>query len=266
MTELQGYDISHHQTATPDLAGVAFVIVRAAYGSNADERYEQHVAAARAAGKVVGAYIFARPAAVDPIDAQASTFLRVSRGADFLAIDREKDGASGVITAADTRKMVSLVQASGRRVGLYASESAYRDFGQDWTWPAHWGTEPAIPWDIWQWDGGGTDGIDNDVFRGSLGGLRALGSYRDEYVTGLADTIASLRVTVATVSSDLAAARATIATQATQVADLTDEVASLTRQRDLERAAGDALRQTIDQATVALAADPAVAAHSILTR
>jgi hypothetical protein len=261
---VQGYDISHHQTATPDLSGVGFVIVRASYGSSVDERYDQHVANVRAAGKVAGAYIFARPNAVDPVDKQVATFLRVSAGADFLAVDREKDGTNGIITATDTRRMITMIQAAGRRVGLYASESAFKDFGQDWSWVAHWGTEPVIPYDVWQWDGGGTDKVDNDVFRGSVGALLALGSYRDEYVDALSAQLAQTTAELAdeTWALDAETTRTAALTKAldaetARTAALTRAVAALDAQLAAEKSA-------TSRALAVLRAAPAVVAADIL--
>jgi hypothetical protein len=185
---MEGYDISHHQEETPDLSGVDFVIVRACYGATPDEMYLVHAEAVRDAGKVLGAYMFLRPVeeSGESVEDQVNTFLLASADADFWAIDREKDGDDPQMKAADVRKTISLIQAHGRRVGLYASDSMFRDFGQNWNWVARWSTnEPETPWDIWQWEGGGDDKLDNDRFVGTIGGLLALGAPLQATVDGL---------------------------------------------------------------------------------
>lgn len=182
---LEGYDISHHQATTPDLAPVAFVVCRATYGATLDKLFAHHSANGRVAGKVVGAYHFARPVTTgDTVEEQVEAFLTAAPDADFWAIDREKDGINGVITTTDTRKFISLVQATGRRIGLYSSEYMHRDLGQDWNWVARWGTEPTIPYDIWQYNGSGPDSLDNNRFRGTRGALLALGAPLEEWATG----------------------------------------------------------------------------------
>ena len=179
---IEGYDISAHQRETPDLAGVGFVFVRATYGADPDTRYAQHAAAVRAAGKVLGAYHFARPTDLVPLDAQYEAFRAAARHADLWVIDREQDGTHGIMTRTATKLFIARAHADGRRIGLYASESAFRDFGQDFAWVANWSREPAIPWDIWQYDNGGADRIDNDRFRGTLPALYALGAPIEEWV------------------------------------------------------------------------------------
>lgn len=257
-----GYDISKWQTETPDLTGVGFVIVRACYGSSEDTRYTQHAANVRAAGKVLGAYLFARPVTTgDTVEAQVEAFLRVAADADIIAIDREKDGDAGTITATDTRLMIRLIQATGRRVGLYASESAFRDYGQDWSWVANWSHEPAIPWDVWQWEGGGTDHLDNDRFRGTTDALLALGAPLEGWVDA---RVSALEGELATAQQALDASNATNQALVQQVTGLLDTnttlAASLLEARD-ER---DAAESKITAATTVLAEEPAVRAVRIL--
>lgn len=258
----EGYDISRWQSATPDLTNVGFAIVRACYGSSVDSRYATHAANVRAAGKVLGAYLFARPASTgDTIEAQAEAFLRVAQDADLIVVDRERDGDAGTITATDTRKMIDLIHATGRRVGLYASESVFRDFGQDWAWVANWSREPVIPWDIWQWDGGGTDGLDNDRFRGSLGALLALGAplagWVDARISALEGDVESLKAANETLAAERDAAQAAATASGAEVERLNAE---------LDGAMADvaALAQRVLRASSALAIHPAVQAATIL--
>jgi hypothetical protein len=230
---LEGYDISHHQTATPDLTGVDFVVCRATYGATPDRLFAMHSANARAAGKVVGAYHFARPVTTgDTVEEQVEAFLAAAPDADFYAVDREKDGDAGTITLADTRRLISLVRATGRRIGLYASESSFRELGQDWSWVARWSSmEPTIPWDIWQWEGGGADQLDNDKFRGTRGALLALGApieewvnaqvaARDEQIVGLQHLSDKLASELATTATQLEATQAALAQANAAVAEL----------------------------------------------
>lgn len=266
---IEGYDVSRWQTATPDLTNVGFAIVRACYGSSPDSRYAMHAANIRAAGKVLGAYLFARPSATgDTIEGQVEAFLATAADADLIAIDRERDGDAGTITATDTRRMISLIRATGRRVGLYASESSFRDLGQDWSWVAHWGVEPVIPWDVWQWDGGGTDGLDNDRFHGSLGALMALGAplegWVDARIAALEAELAATENLLATARQELDAAQVALGQAHESIASLTVEVDRL---NGLIRAATEriaALGAQITAATAALDTHPAVRAHAIL--
>jgi len=88
-----GIDVSHFQsvtdTTTAIKAGAAFVIAKATQGPDKiDGRHDQHVAATRAAGRVVGHYHFAEPG--DP-GAQAAWFLQHAgyQPGDLLALDIE---------------------------------------------------------------------------------------------------------------------------------------------------------------------------------
>lgn len=164
---IEGIDISTYQATTPPLAGLDFVFVRAGYGaSNADPRYGQHSVAVRSAGKVLGAYWFWYDGSSAGL--QADTFLSIAKGADLLALDFE--GAAK--DAAGAQEFIRLVQASGRTIGLYHSQSGYPSWGQDWNWVARWGTTPpSTPWTFWQWQG---SPLDRDRFNGDLAALHVL--------------------------------------------------------------------------------------------
>jgi hypothetical protein len=167
---IEGIDISRWQASTPSLTGRAFVIARATYGIARDARYAMHAQNVRAAGKVLGAYAFGRNMAVDE---QVAAFLANAPDADLYALDLEKDGDDPRMTSAQARAFLAAVQATGRRIGLYMSEAAFVDLGQDWDWVANWSREPHRHWDVWQYRG---SPLDLDRFDGTAADLLALGS------------------------------------------------------------------------------------------
>jgi hypothetical protein len=192
---IEGIDISRWQTTTPDLTGRAFVFARATYGTSPDGRYAMHAANVRAAGRVLGAYAFGRNlSAAD----QVAAFLATAPDADLYALDLEKDGDHPRMTSAQARDFIAAVQATGRRIGLYMSESAFVDLGQDWDWVANWSREPARHWDFWQYRG---SPLDLDRFDGTLADLRALGqettmTYPVPKVPSLGDVAKGVRLYV----------------------------------------------------------------------
>lgn len=165
---VEGVDISVYQAETPPLTGRDFVIARASIGQYLDSRYAHHAANVRAAGKVLGAYHYVRDEV--PVDTQVAAFLSAARGADLLALDLEgSDG--GTAGKAVARSMIAKLQATGRKIGLYHSESGYPELGQDWRWVAHWGVaKPGIAYDFHQYRG---SPLDLDRWRGDLAGLHA---------------------------------------------------------------------------------------------
>jgi hypothetical protein len=179
---IEGIDISRHQARTPRLVGPAFVICRATYGAHSDDRYFHHAKKVRAANRVLGAYHFARPITTgDTVGEQVAAFLLMAKEADLLALDVEEDKftdkkgvrrTNGTMKLADARAFISAVHARGRRIGLYMSESRFRDLGQDFDWVANWTREPTRHWDIWQHRG---KPLDLDRFDGTVAELRALG-------------------------------------------------------------------------------------------
>lgn len=169
---VEGIDISHWQATTPPLGtSLGFVFVRATYGTARDDRYAMHARNVRDAGKVLGAYAFGRD--MDGA-AQARAFLAAVGDVQLVALDYERDGDHGHMTAAQARAFIATIRASGRQCGLYASDSGYPDLGQDWDWVARWGDRPARPWTFWQYAVTGTPRIDRDRFAGTLAQLRAL--------------------------------------------------------------------------------------------
>lgn len=163
----RGIDISVHQANTPALAGLDFVICRASYGDYPDTRYAEHAANVRARGLMLGAYLFLRN---QPPADQVATFLRVSRDADFWAVDYEKDKGHPHVTPEQTREVIRRIQSTGRKVGLYATQYTMFRAGQDWDWVADWQQdEPPGDWMIWQYRG---SPLDLNVFRGDADDMR----------------------------------------------------------------------------------------------
>jgi len=173
---VEGYDVSHWQSKTPNLTGKGFLFARATYGASVDDMYAVHQGNVRTLYPwvVMGAYHFGRPVTTgDTVAEQVSSFLLVAAHADLLALDLEPDGSHGQMTRTDARRFIAAVHARGRKIGLYHSESGFPStLRQDWDWVAKWGlTPPAAGWTFWQY----TDHpIDRDRFNGTLAELKQL--------------------------------------------------------------------------------------------
>lgn len=166
---LEGIDVSKWQPRTPGLTGLGFAFARATYATSPDERYAQHTAAFRAADIAAGAYHFGTGFVAVP--RQVEAFLETAGDADLLALDWETDRAK-TMTRAQAREFIAAVQATGRRIGLYASRSWFRDLGQDWHWVAQWGPRaPDRPWHFWQYQG---SPLDRNRFNGDRAALARL--------------------------------------------------------------------------------------------
>ena len=174
-----GIDVSRWQATTPPLSGHDFLIARTTIGTQKDERYDQHIANARKAGVVIGAYHFNwSPLSVA---AQVKAFLAAAGEVDLYAIDREgnhshrgysDDVYTPPFTQAQTREFIARVQDQGKEIALYASLSLFFAAGQDWDWVAYWADQPPTrSWDIWQF--GPINGVDGNRFNGSLAQLKA---------------------------------------------------------------------------------------------
>jgi hypothetical protein len=143
-------DVSKWQSSLPDLTGVLGVIARAGIGTQPDPMFATHIANARKAGKWVGAYWFNYgPLSVsDQVDAFMAREAAVG-GVDLHVIDWE--GADG-FTADQTANFIRMYQnRADNPIGLYASESRFRDLGQDWNWIANYSNQPTKAWDMWQY-------------------------------------------------------------------------------------------------------------------
>ena len=170
---IRGYDLSQHQAITPVLDDTSFIVLRASIGTTKDTRYDQHYAAARAAGIVVMAYHYGFPADRAPIAEQAATFLEAAKDADFLWLDQEETGFSD----AQAQEFIDAVRVI-RPCGLYHSASGFGGVVCDAKWVADWrdasetagyprtadGSKEFPGWTLWQYDGGGADGLDNNYW------------------------------------------------------------------------------------------------------
>lgn len=159
---LFGKDVSHWQTtsdwAPGDGPGLRFLIARATVGTKPDDKYAAHIAKARNAGLVTGAYHFNYDAI--SVSDQVDAFLRAAGTVDMYALDVEGDNA---FSLAQTKAFITRFKnLTDKKIGLYMSSSGFfLDAGQDWNWIALWGTNtpPSKPWDIWQFGPeGGEDG------------------------------------------------------------------------------------------------------------
>lgn len=180
MTYSEGIDVSAHN-GTPSLNGLAFVFVRACYGTAKDTKYDQHSKAVKDAGLVLGAYCFGRN--MDP-KFQADRLLEIAREADLLCLDWETDEGHPKMTRQQARDFIKHIQPHAPTV-LYASESGYPadQFGADLRWVANWSKKPSIAWDFWQYTG---TGLDRDRYDGTVEQLHALvGWSAEEPMTNL---------------------------------------------------------------------------------
>lgn len=168
MANAKGVDVSHWQTLSDwSPTGLTFIIVKASEGTTPDPMFAKHVAKARAAGLIVGAYAFNRNDV--SISAQVQTFATASAGADLFVIDVEGQYA---FSQAQTREFMDRFRAlTGKKIGMYHSASGFFDAGQDWDWVAHWGvTQPSRPWDLHQYRG---SPLDLDQYNGTADDMKA---------------------------------------------------------------------------------------------
>ena len=167
---LEGIDVSRWQSSTPNLTGLSFLFARATYGAVHDPLYQTHIANARKAGCLVGAYHFG--VGDVPVPDQVSAFLAAAGSVDFYVLDLESNGRHASMTNAQATAFIAAVKAKGRKIGLYHSASGYPSLGQDYRWVASWTmTPPARPWAFWQYRG---SPLDLDRFAGTLNDLRTL--------------------------------------------------------------------------------------------
>lgn len=168
----RGIDVSKWQTRTPSLTGMDFLIARATIGTVKDSYYDMHIRNARAKGLVVGAYHFNWDTV--PVADQVRAFLAAAGNVDLYALDVE---GSNAFNHAQAEDFIRRVQATGRKIALYHSLSGFWDAGQDWNWVAYWSQDPPqnpppIRWKIWQF--GPINGIDGNIFNGSITDLQRL--------------------------------------------------------------------------------------------
>jgi hypothetical protein len=189
---LLGIDVSHWQTRSDWSAdGLSFLIARSSIGTSKDSAYDGHIAKAKAAGLVTGAYHFNYDGV--SVATQVKAFLAAAGDVGLLALDVE---GSHRFSLAQTKDFIARVHAAGKRIGLYMSESGFFEAGQDWDWVANWSREPTRHWDIWQF--GSYLGEDGNRFAGTLGELRALAGQEADMQfepTGTALGIATITAT-----------------------------------------------------------------------
>lgn len=170
---VEGIDVSKWQSTTPNLAGLSFLFARASIGTETDEKYAMHIANARQAGLLVGAYHFNH----GPISvaSQVQAFLAAAGDVDFYALDVE---GAYAFSLAQSKDFIARVQATGRKIGMYHSASGFPDAGQDYDWIAKWSTTPpSRAWTFWQYRG---SPLDLDRFDGTLAQLRALARHTED--------------------------------------------------------------------------------------
>ena len=167
---LEGIDVSRWQATTPSLSGKSFLFARATYGTVADAMYATHIANARKAGLLVGAYAFG--VGDVPVADQVAAFLATAGSVHFYVLDLERNGSRTSMTGTQAAAFIVAVRAKGHPCGLYHSESGFPSLGQSYNWIANWSQIPAIGWTFWQYRG---SPLDLDRFNGDLAKLRVLG-------------------------------------------------------------------------------------------
>lgn len=163
---IHGIDVASYQSATPDLTGQDFCVVKATQGTTyVSAKHASQVATARAKGLVVGHYHFVKGSGMD---AQADYFLShaAPQADEFLVLDWE----SPDVTDAEKGEFIAHLKskAGGRKVGLYCNLDYWtnRDSSQvvgDFLWIADPSADAGKPrithaWTIHQYSSaGGTD-------------------------------------------------------------------------------------------------------------
>jgi len=173
---VEGIDVSRWQRKTPSLVGQSFLFARASIGTVKDSMYETHIAKAKAAGVVTGAYHFnwdedGNPATPDSTpEEQARFFVKVAGSVNFLFLDVE---GARAFEPAESRRFIAEVHRLGRKIGLYHSRSGFASWGQDYNWVAQWGSKPpvGIKWHFWQWT---SKPWDRNKFNGDMTALLRL--------------------------------------------------------------------------------------------
>jgi len=201
-TRLQGIDVSYYQGtinwSQVKAAGKAFAIVRVSDGTTfMDPKFATNWRGAKAAGLVVGAYQFFRPAQ-DPIK-QADIMVEQLKAMGFGAGDippvldvEAQDGVSDATVAARVNSWLQRVQSRlGRLPSMYTSPGFWSGLGNPkpsplpYLWVAHWGVScPSLPpaWGRLRFhqysSTGRVSGISGDVdldyYNGSLAELKGL--------------------------------------------------------------------------------------------
>lgn len=193
-------DLSHWQApvdfARAKSAGIAAVILKATQGAHwIDLTFAPRLAAATAAGLLIGAYHFLDSSAPD---LQIENFLSVAEDCPVLALDAESNGIGGTVTVAQTAEAAArLHMVTGRAplvyIGRYGPDGRGTGLPNGVLsrcplWLPAYGSRPVCPpgwskWTLWQHTDGsvGSDvspvpGIgrcDRSRFAGTVGDLAA---------------------------------------------------------------------------------------------
>ena len=177
-----GIDISHWQAQTPPLGNIGFVFVKATEGTAVDPMWKTHTANVQASTAVLGAYHVARDDV--NVETQAAAFLNTAKGVELLALDVE---GAHAFNRDETGRFFAAVHKTGRRCGLYMSESGfYAGVGQDFNWVANWSQAPSIPYAFWQYGSRmlGTMKVDGDTFRYGMTELLGMAGLLPDSSTG----------------------------------------------------------------------------------
>ncbi len=179
-----GIDVSKWQSSLPDLDTVDFLFARASIGTQTDPLYAQHIAEAKAASLITGAYHFNHDQI--SVASQVATFIAAAGDVDLYALDVEGLNA---FDQSQTREFIRLMHEAGLECGLYHSASGFFDAGQDWDWVAKWSPTPPAVYDFWQFTSSGNlpgypGRLDFDQYKGTLAELYALAGRNTDTMTG----------------------------------------------------------------------------------
>lgn len=152
---MYGIDISEHNGYI-DLSPYVgkFVIIRCAWGTNEDKMWRRNVTECQRLGIPFGLYLYSYAISVEGAETEANFFLNLTAGLDIKVGNwydmEDADGYKANHGAMDSdlisamcRKFCSIVQAAGRYVGIYASQSWFGTWIKDCDaydkWVASWG-------------------------------------------------------------------------------------------------------------------------------
>lgn len=167
----KGIDVSEHQGhidwAKVAKDGVQFAIIRAGYGRELhqkDDYFEQNYTAAKKAGIQVGAYWYSYADSVKRAEEEAKTCLKVLEGKKFdLPIFFDQEYEKSILALSNkTRtdiilKFLEIIQAAGRKCGLYSSTDFITNklqasrLRQYPLWIAEYGSKLHYPGAVWAW-------------------------------------------------------------------------------------------------------------------
>lgn len=167
----KGIDVSEHQGhidwAKVAKDGVQFAIIRAGYGrelTQKDDNFEQNYTAAKKAGIQVGAYWYSYADSVKRAEEEAKTCLKVLEGKTFeLPIFFDQEYEKSILALSNkTRtdmilKFLEIIQAAGRKCGLYSSTDFITNklqasrLRQYPLWIAEYGSKLHYTGTVWAW-------------------------------------------------------------------------------------------------------------------